>query len=213
MGIDYRIRKKHCFYLPCFSKSKTNYSLQWKTNFIKKSLLLSTSRNILQTLSPLMCCKRSFISQKQIVNAKPYSETYSKFLGSENHSLQFFFQILLPPKVTSIQRKHFSVNPSFRVVETYFLSSGNSTLLFRALFVLFETVIEIKRTNFERKSFSCQWKPSSIFQPEEAIFSSSGKVFFNECFIPISGDAFFSPKEKILFFYSELPFLLMETII
>ena len=54
-------------------------------------------------------------------------------------------------------------------------------LLFGAFFLLLETMIERRRN---------QWKPFSIFLPEEAVFLCSGNVFFNEYFILGSGNGF-----------------------
>ena len=75
-------------------------------------------------------------------------------------------------------------------METYFLSSGNSMLLFGAFFLLLETMIEIRENQFKRKIFSSWWKPFSVFLPEEAVFPYIGKVFFNEYFIAGSGNEF-----------------------
>ena len=99
--------------------------------------------------------------------------------------LSCFFQTLLP----HVLKTYFSTNPSFRLVETYFQSSGNSMLLFGDFFLQLEIMIKI-RGNLNRKIFSCQWKPFSIFLPEEAVFPHSGNVFFNECFILDSGNRF-----------------------
>ena len=52
------------------------------------------------------------------------------------------------------------MNPSFRLVET-FLSSVNGMLLFRAFFLLLETIIEIMGNQFQKKN---------IFLPVETIF-------------------------------------------
>ena len=72
-------------------------------------------------------------------------------------------------------------------------------LLFRAFFLLLETN---RGSNFKRKTFSCQWKSFSlIFLPEEADFMYSGNVFFNECFIPGSGNTFPSNKNHFLCFF------------
>ena len=45
------------------------------------------------------------------------------------------------------------------------------------------------------------WKPYSIILSKEAAFSYSGNVFFNECFIPGSGNGF-SGQEKTISFFS-----------
>ena len=68
------------------------------------------------------------------------------------------------------------MNPSFRLVETYVLSSRNSILLFRAFFLLLQT--NMGGTNFKRKTFSCYWKSFYlIFLPEEADFMYSEMYF------------------------------------
>ena len=51
--------------------------------------------------------------------------------------LSYVFETLLP-----------STNPSFPLVETYFLSSGNSMLLFGAFFLLLKTMIKITENQF-----------------------------------------------------------------
>ena len=63
-------------------------------------------------------------------------------------------------------------------------------VLFRAFFLMLETIVEIRENQFFLKNtFSCQWKPFSLFfLPEEAVFSYRGNVFFNECFIPGNGN-------------------------
>ena len=73
----------------------------------------------------------------------------------------------------------------------FFLSSGNSVLLFRASFLLLETIIEISWDQFSQKK---------VIQLAETIFNfffffigffaSSGNVFFNESIIPAIGEGF-----------------------
>ena len=98
-------------------------------------------------------------------------------------------------------KTYFSTNSLFRVVETHFLSSWNRMLFSESFFLLLETMIEIRGNQFNRKIFSCYWKPFSIFfLPEEIVFSYIGNAFFNECFIPGSGNRFLPRANHKLFF-------------
>ena len=47
-----------------------------------------------------------------------------------------------------VVKTYFSTNPSIRLVETDFLSSRNSMLLFKAFFQLLKTMIEIRESQF-----------------------------------------------------------------
>ena len=106
---------------------------------------------------------------------------------------------MLPLKVIFPSSKsNFSTNPSFRLVETYFLSSGNSIFLFGAFSLLLET----NGANQFSKTFSWYWKLFSlIFLPEEAEFINSGNVFFKECFILCSGNWFSGQYEPFFYIY------------
>ena len=65
------------------------------------------------------------------------------------------------------------------------MSSGNSILLFRVCFLLFE----IRGNQFQQKNISLLMKQSSsIFLSEEADFLYRGDVFFDECFVPGIGN-------------------------
>ena len=88
------------------------------------------------------------------------------------------------------------MNSSFRLVETDFLSSGNSILLFRALlkFWKFGGGNYFKK-NYSRKLFYIVeinfFHFLDIFA-SESYFSSRGNVFLNEFFILYGGDGFLS---------------------
>ena len=47
-----------------------------------------------------------------------------------------------------VVKTYFSTKPSIRLVETDFLSSRNSMLLFKAFFQLLKTMIEIRESQF-----------------------------------------------------------------
>ena len=111
----------------------------------------------------------------------------------KNSSFPVFFSLILALKTVfwSSENVFFLANYSFRLVETYFLSSGKSIFLFRAL---------LKLLKFEGGNF-CLWKLIfwlvelifSLFSDtlsSESFFPSSGKVFLNEFSNPYGGDAF-----------------------
>ena len=77
------------------------------------------------------------------------------------------------------------------MVETYFLSSGNSMLLFIAFFLLLETmIIEIRGNQSKHKSIFLLVKTIFVFLPEEAVFPYSENVLFNKYCISGSGNRF-----------------------
>ena len=94
---------------------------------------------------------------------------------------------------------YFLTDSLFRLVETDFLSSGNSIPLFRALLKF----LKFGGNNiFQRHLYLCSWKLIfwlmeinyfyfSDTPVSESYFSSSGKVCLNEFFIPHNGDEFF----------------------
>ena len=51
-----------------------------------------------------------------------------------------------------IEKVYFSMNPSFRQVQTCFMSSENSMLLFRAFYLMLETIIETRENQFEMEN-------------------------------------------------------------
>ena len=68
----------------------------------------------------------------------------------------------------------------------------SSALLFKANFVLVETMIQITlKSILIEQPFSHYWKPFStcfyIYIPTSIVFQPSEKVFFNESFIPAGG--------------------------
>ena len=76
--------------------------------------------------------------------------------------LKPFFIFCQKKQFFRIVGTNFSTNASFRLVKTYFVSSGNSMLLFRAFFLLLETIIEIRGNQFQQKN---------IFLLVETIFN------------------------------------------
>ena len=119
------------------------------------TFLISWNLLFLQTFMPTIG-NRSSTSQKQVflfIGASLVGKTHqnlwhifqqSKIENSSKYKLNFwlvktivsyFFQTLLPLKVTFTSSENVSLmNASFRLVETHFLSSGNSMLLFRDFF-------------------------------------------------------------------------------
>ena len=83
------------------------------------------------------------------------------------------------------------MNPSSRLVQTYFLYSGNSMLSFGAFFLLLEAMIEIRGNQFKKKNIFLLVEAISDFLPEEGVFPYSGNVFLNESFIPAIEERFF----------------------
>ena len=96
-------------------------------------------------------------------------------------------------------KTYFSTNPSFRLVETYFLSSGNTMLLFGAFLLLLETMIEIRRN---------QWKPFSIFCQKKQFFCILEMYFStNTSFWVVETDFLASTNHKLFFRLMEKYFL------
>ena len=93
------------------------------------------------------------------------------------------------------------MNPSIQLVETYFLSDGNSLLLFRAITWCWKPLLKLEGANFKRKTFSSKQKPFSlIFLPEEAVFPYWRNLFFNKCFI-LDRENGFSGQYKPFFIF------------
>ena len=57
------------------------------------------------------CC----VLQRQVINAKPYSGYYKLNLWQVKTILSYFFQTLLPPKVTFTSSENIIFNESFIV--------------------------------------------------------------------------------------------------
>ena len=81
-------------------------------------------------------------------------------------------------------KTYFPTNPSFGLVETDFLSRRNSVLLFRAFFLLLETIIEIMSNQFEQSIFfllvETSLSTNASFRVAETDFlaSTNHKLFF-----------------------------------
>ena len=92
-----------------------------------------------------------------------------------------------------VVKTYFYTNPLFRLVETYFLSSGNSILLFRAFFSDVRNHYwnywepNLKEKHFRARGNHFLWL---FFLSEKTVFPYRGNVFFNKCFIPGSGNGF-----------------------
>ena len=82
----------------------------------------------------------------QVFNAKSYSSLYKLNFWLVKTIVSYFFQVLLSPKVTFTSIENIFFNES--IIPTYFLSSGNSMLLFGAFSLLFGTMIEISGNQF-----------------------------------------------------------------
>ena len=95
---------------------------------------------------------------------------------------------------------YFSTNPSFRVVETYFLSNGNSMLLFRFFFLLLETMIELGGINLNRKLFSCWWKPFLNFCQKKQFFRTVESYFSTNSSLQVVETDFLAKTNHKLFF-------------
>ena len=142
MRKDYRLKENCCFYLSFRSKSRT----QWQTNLNKASLLEQIFRLVeISFKNHILLCVVAVSCRNKLLMQNLIPANINLILASENHSL-LLFQTLLPPKATF--KTCFSTNPSFRLVETYFLPSRNSMLLFGAFFLLLETMIEIRWNQF-----------------------------------------------------------------
>ena len=130
------------------------------------------------------------------------------FLASTNHFLYIFSRLLSLKAFFGLVETYFWGNPSFRLLEKDFTSNENRPL-FENFFLLAKTVTDMSGNQFfNDRTYSCWWK--TIFWKLETIYFHCLR-FLKESLIPVSGNAFFSPKEKV--FYSEFSFLLVETII
>ena len=123
MGTDYQFRENHCFYLPFFSKSRTNYSFQGKTNNIKifvttRRTDFSSHRNILQKLPPVMPGQRYCVLEKIFVKTKLYFSSYK---------LNFWLVKCIPSDFFRFQIvKTFSVQwRQYAFVQSFFSDVGN----------------------------------------------------------------------------------------
>ena len=83
-----------------------------------------------------------------------------------------------------------------RLVQTGFLPSGNSIFLVRASLLLVETIIVIRRKQFLKKAYTCQWTTDVLASGNHFLlhFSDSYQFF---SVIEISGSQFFR-KDHIL---------------
>ena len=107
-----------------------------------------------------------------------------------------------------IVKTYFYTNLSFRLVETYFLSSGNSMLLFRASFLMLKSIIEIRGNQFLKKSifflvetifFDFLARRSGYFRIVEKYFST------NASFRVVKRDFLASANHFLYFFQRLLP--------
>ena len=95
--------------------------------------------------------------------------------------LSYFFQTLLPPKVTFTSSENVFFNESFifRLVETHFLSSGNSMLysMFGAFFCCWKPWLKLGGTNFNRKCFPASENHFRFFCQKKQFFRIAGTYF------------------------------------
>ena len=150
--------------------------------------------------------------------------------------LSYFFQTLLPPKVTFTSSENIFFNKSvIPATGNLFSVYGNSMLLFGAFLLLLEIIIEIRGNQFQHKLetifgffarrsgpsvqwkrifqrllHSGQWKRNFWLVQTISFFPSSGNVFFNESFIPAFGEGFFLQCEPSALLESS--FLQAETV-
>ena len=105
----------------------------------------------------------------------------------KNSSFPVFFSLILALKTVfwSSENVFFLANYSFRLVETYFLSSGKSIFLFRAL---------LKLLKFEGGNF-CLWK--LIFWLVELIFSHFSDTLPSESYFPFNVNSFLNEFSKL----------------
>ena len=117
----------------------------------------------------------------------PACRQTTDFLTGGNHSFSIFQRFLPVIVLFFVQRKSiFQQNPSFGLVETNFLASGNRFLLSRGSSSQWESSMKLVGANFKRKSiFNHSWKLfSSIFsdssqlQPVKAVFFLQLKYIF-----------------------------------
>ena len=97
------------------------------------------------------------------------------FLANTNHKL--FFRLV---------ETYFLMNPSFQLLEKDFLFIGNRLL--QSSFLLAETVPNISGNQ------------ADLILADGNHFLPFSQIFFKEFFIPASGNTFFSPEEKLMFF-------------
>ena len=85
---------------------------------------------------------------------------------------------------------YFLTNPSFHLLEKYFLFSGNRLLYLRVL-----SVTDISGNHFLKTDLIL-----THFLARGNHFLPLSQIFFKELFIPARGNTFFSPEEIVLFF-------------
>ena len=112
----------------------------------------------------------------------------------------YTFFVTLPVKTFFLSSENVFLNESFILTlgEGISLQCKPSTVLER-FFLLPETVPDMSENQFfTDRTYSCWLK--LIFQLVETIFLLLPQVFFKEPFIQFKGNAFFNPKENVLFF-------------
>ena len=87
---------------------------------------------------------------------------------------------------------YFSANSSFWLMETSFLSSGNSIVLFRVFFCWLKLLLKLEGSKFLKKNHitASEHQFLKFFQrffKVEAAFPCSGNIFFNKSFIRVVG--------------------------
>ena len=112
------------------------------------------------------------------------------FLACANHFLYFFRDSCRGKHFFCLVETYLGTNPSFRLFEKDLSLMENVTLLER----FFSTNGNSHEWGPIFKDWTCSYWWKLIFWLAETSFFHS-LIFFKESFIPISGNAFFSPKE------------------
>ena len=101
-------------------------------------------------------------------------------------------------------KTYFLTNTSYRIVESYFLSSGNCMLLFRGFFSFWELLLKLGGTNLKKKKFSYYWKPFClIFLPEEAVFPIVEMYFSTNASFRVMETDFLASRNHFFIYFSE----------
>ena len=125
--------------------------------------------------------------------------------------LSYFFQTLLPPKITFTSSENIFFNDYFILAsENSFSVSWKQYAFVRSIFLPLETMTEIRGESVLTENyFPVRGNHFLHFFPEDAVFPYSGSVFFNEFLFPAIGEGFslqWKPSTSL-----EISFLPAET--
>ena len=106
--------------------------------------------------------------------------------------LSYFFQTLLPPKITFTSSENIFFNDYFILAsENSFSVSWKQYAFVRSIFLPLETMTEIRGESVLTENyFPVRGNHFLHFFPEDAVFPYSGSVFFNEFLFPAIGEGF-----------------------